>query len=82
MFLPLKNFAVIGSLLCSTAIFLLAQNPAEMPMRQVISGAQELIGAGDYGQQPLTWINSKFDLPMKITQKWRKFSNNSDLLGA
>ena len=24
------------------------QDPAEMPMRQVISGAQELIGAGDY----------------------------------
>jgi len=25
-----------------------AQNPADMPMRQVLSGAQELIGAGDY----------------------------------
>ena len=26
----------------------LAQNPADMPMRQVMSEAQELIGAGDY----------------------------------
>ena len=27
---------------------LVGQNPADMPMRQVLSGAQELIGQGDY----------------------------------
>lgn len=30
------------------AVFSFGQNPADMPMRQVMSEAQELIGAGDY----------------------------------
>jgi hypothetical protein len=33
---------------CALKLGLLGQNPADMPMRQVLSGAQELIGQGDY----------------------------------
>ena len=43
-----KPLAYLHSFIYITVISVLAQNPADMPMRQVMSEAQELIGAGDY----------------------------------
>ncbi|MEK9772773.1 MAG: hypothetical protein VW576_04345 [Opitutae bacterium] len=45
----LKPLAFCIFVLLSLAISSQAQNPADMPMRQVMSEAQELIGAGDFG---------------------------------
>mgnify|MGYP001165370756 FL=1 len=45
----LKPLAFCIFFLCFVAISSYSQNPADMPMRQVMSEAQELIGAGDYG---------------------------------
>ena len=44
----LKPLAYLLSFLYLLGISALAQNPADMPMRQVMSEAQQLIGAGDY----------------------------------
>ena len=44
----LKPLAYLLSFLSLLGISALAQNPADMPMRQVMSEAQQLIGAGDY----------------------------------
>ncbi len=44
MYMPLIRFLFILAFAGS----LFGQNPADMPMRQVMSEAQELIGAGDY----------------------------------
>ncbi len=44
----LKPLAYLLSFLYILGISALAQNPADMPMRQVMSEAQQLIGAGDY----------------------------------
>ena len=45
----LKPLAFCIFFLFFVAISSYSQNPADMPMRQVMSEAQELIGAGDYG---------------------------------
>ena len=44
------SLAIVSSLfiLATWVNPLMGQNPADMPMRQVMSGAQELIGQGDY----------------------------------
>jgi len=49
MSLSHRNFVLACLSFLGITFLSLGQNPADMPMRQVISGAQELIGAGDYG---------------------------------
>jgi hypothetical protein len=46
-----SSFRATVSYFCLIFVWVIcasAQNPADMPMRQVLSGAQELIGQGDY----------------------------------
>ena len=51
MFVPLYRLVLFFVV---SACFLRAQNPADMPLRQVIELAQEMIGKGDFaGASPM-----------------------------
>ena len=51
MFVPLYRLVLF---FVASACFLRAQNPADMPLRQVIELAQEMIGKGDFaGASPM-----------------------------
>ena len=45
--------------------FVSGQNPADMPLRQVISEAQAMIGKGDFAGASPFWTNWKFVLKTK-----------------
>ena len=79
---PLKSFSLVPVLVLFLSFFLSStichgQSPADMPLRQVISEAQALIGKGDFAELPLYLTSWKFVLRMKKILKWKKFFNNS-----
>ena len=79
---PLKSFSLVPVLVLFLSLFLSStichgQSPADMPLRQVISEAQALIGKGDFAGASPYLTSWKFVLRMKKILKWKKFFNNS-----